>query len=187
MIDISVALCGCGTGGFVKAMMQYGLFPFDTHRVVPEATVASGMVRNGENEYMSMVMDFNGEIAVMAARLGLMARHLRREAERETYTDEASFVRVQMGSSHRQQQISAIQQNLRWKWNQVPPELMMGVRDKTLPSKLQGYYDHVSGPTRCCFAARYLRVFSARGLDRRAGAICAIANLHVDFVMLQTC
>ena len=102
---------------------------------------------------MSVVVNFNGEIAVMAARLALMARQLRQEIEQQTYADETPFVGMQMGSSHRQQQISAIQQNLRWKWNQMPPELVMGVRDKTLPAKVQGYYDNVSEPIGCYFAA----------------------------------
>lgn len=149
MIDILVALCGCGTGGFVKAMLQYGLFPIDTRFITP---ATSGTASNDENEYMSPVVTFNGEIAVMAAKLGLVAQNLRREADQQTYADEPPLARTQMESSHRRQQILAIQQNLRWKWNQMPPGIMMGVKNGTLPAKVQGYYDHVSGLIRCCSA-----------------------------------
>lgn len=150
MIDIVVALCGCGTGGFVKAMLQHGLFPIDTRFIV---SATSSTASNDENEYMSLVVTFNGEIAVMAAKLGLVAQNLRREADQQTYADELSFARTQVRRSGRRQQILAIQQNLRWKWNQMPPGIMMGVRNGTLPARIQGYYDHVSGRIRCCSAA----------------------------------
>lgn len=182
MTDILVALCGCGSGGFVKAMLQYGLFPIDTRLVV---SAASGMVRNEESEYMSLVMNFDGEIAVMAARLGLMARQLRRDAEQQTHVDETSFVSMQMGPGHRQQQISVIQQDLRWKWHQKPPELMLGIRHNTLPAKVQGYYDHVSRPIFYCFAAYYIRA-SFRQLAWVEG-LCNLyhSSSRPDYVMLQ--
>lgn len=150
MIDIVVALCGCGTGGFVKAMLQHGLFPIDTRFII---SATSSTAPNDENEYVSLVVTFNGEIAVMAAKLGLVAQNLRREADQQTYADEPSLARTQRRRSRRRQQILAIQQNLRWKWNQMPPGIIMGVRNGTLPAKVQGYYDHVSGWIRCCSAA----------------------------------
>ena len=147
MIDVLVVLCGCGTGEFVEAMLQRGLFPIDTRLV---GSAASVMVHDGETEYTSLVVGFNGEMTVIAANLGLTARRLRQEIEQQPYVDATSFARMQMGSSHRQQQVSGIQQNLRWKWNQMPLALTVGAREKSLPVKVRRLYDHVSVPIHHC-------------------------------------
>ena len=140
-IDTHALLCGTSNGELVEAMLQYNMFPAADNVVQNVAGECYDSVTE-EAHAMPTVLEFNRKIEILACRVGLLRRNLRREAE--------AFARqgIKMTKAElftRQRKVAELQLTLRRTWTEhMPPYVAVGLRNKTLPSRARGIFDNVS-------------------------------------------
>lgn len=141
-IDTHALICGTSDGELVDAMLQYNMFPTADNIIQLNGTGECYDPLTEEAHAMPAVLEFNRKIEILTCRLGLLRRNLQREAE--------SFARQGLKVTksdilERQRRVTDIQNAMRRTWNdQMPPYIMMGIRNNNLPTRARGIFDNVS-------------------------------------------
>ncbi|KAL8713531.1 MAG: hypothetical protein Q9220_002393 [cf. Caloplaca sp. 1 TL-2023] len=141
-IDTHALICGTSNGELVEAMLQYNMFPTADNVVQLNGSGECYDPLTEEAHAMPAVLEFNRKIEILTCRLGLLRRDLHREAD--------SFARqglkmTKADMMERQRRVADIQHALRRTWSeQMPPYLVMELRNKTLPARARGIFDNVS-------------------------------------------
>lgn len=140
-IDIHALLCGTGDGELVEEILRYNMFPTADNIIQLNGTEACYDPLTEEASAMPAVLEFHRKIEMLTARLGLLARDLRKEyssqAGREAKTTRSTI-------SDHQRSIRDIQCLLRRTWTeQMPPYVVLGLGNQTLPTRARGIFDNV--------------------------------------------
>ncbi|KAL9046382.1 MAG: hypothetical protein Q9214_000768 [Letrouitia sp. 1 TL-2023] len=139
-IDTHALLCGTGDGELVEEILRYNMFPIADNIIQLNGTEACYDPSTEEASAMPAVLEFHRKIEMLTARLGLLARDLRKEY--------SSHARGEMKMSRstisdHQRSIRDLQCLLRRTWTeQMPPYVVLGLGNQTLPTRARGIFDN---------------------------------------------
>ena len=138
-IDTSALISGMGDGTFVEAMLKNDLLPITTPRLDNLSPQGSpNMYAPIKSEQMPTPLEFHRQISILSARLGLLARDLRREA---AATPSASVASI----AHRNRRVYELQDVFRRTWDsQMPAYVAAGYTNESVPVESRGVFEHVS-------------------------------------------
>ena len=145
-----------GRGEFVETMLRKNMLPsgmdlqnpYHTHEYTsPSRGLASW---NGQ-EALPNALAFHRRISRLAAALGLLARDIRAEEDRNPNDRSMTTMRS------RQERIAALQDTLRRTWSvQMPVSVASGYCNQVLPVGARGIFEHVSDRILICLKFRSL-------------------------------
>ncbi|KAL9608508.1 MAG: hypothetical protein Q9167_006673 [Letrouitia subvulpina] len=139
-IDTHALLCGTGDGELVEEMLRYNMFPTADNIIQLNGTEVCYDPLTEEASAMPAVLEFHRKIEMLTARLGLLARDMRKEYSSNTGRE------VKMSRStinDYQRRIRDVQSLLRRTWTeQMPPYVVLGLGNQTLPLRARGIFDN---------------------------------------------
>lgn len=139
-IDTHAVLSGSGTGEFVEAMLNNGLLTAAVDEL-PASTAGSNGIVSYEAHAAQSELEHHRSISLVAARLGLLARDLRR-----ANTQQSDIFGAATELERRQQQINEIRDQLKRKWHaQASASEVLGYSNRHVPTEARGVFEHVSG------------------------------------------
>ena len=146
-IDIHVVLSGMSNGRFVETMLQHNLLPSgleadDYHQPttsIPATTPIHPSFPDPLYSSLPTALAFHRRICTLAAQLGLLARDLRAEEQRDPTNRSLATLAA------RQQRVADFQDLLRRTWAaQMPVSVSGGYSNLILPVGARGLFEHVS-------------------------------------------
>ena len=147
-IDIYAVFSGAGSGEFVGTLMKNNIIPPPDSHQHPLGTDGSSIIYPEESDTLPTVLQLRYNVSVRAARLGLLAQELRKEARGQTYADEPFMTQKRIDTRVRQRRILKLQEEFRHLWT-VTNIVMLEQRLKLLPRRSKEIFQQVS--ERCFF------------------------------------
>jgi len=139
-IDTYAVLSGSGTGEFVEAMLNNGLLTAAVDEL-PASSAGSNGIMSYEAHAAQSELEHHRSISLVAARLGLLARDLRREN-----TQQSGIFGATTELMRRQQQVNELRDLLRRTWHaQGSASEVLGYSNHHVPIESRGVFEHVSG------------------------------------------
>lgn len=158
MIDIYAVFSGAGAGEFVGTMLKNDMMPPPSFHLYPLAIDGSSIIYPNEADTLPAVLQLNYDISVLAARLGQLARELRKETLGQTYSEDGFMFQRHTNMRIRQRRVFEIQEEFRQLWT-APNIVLLGQSMEVLPRRSREVYQHVgtlhsdfslSRPSICC-------------------------------------
>lgn len=132
-------LSGSGTGEFVEAMLNNGMLT-TTIDELQSSSAGSNGIMSYEAHAAQSELEHHRSISLVAARLGLLARDLRKEN-----TQQSDIFGAPTGLMRRQQRINELQDLLRRTWHaQASASEALGYSNRHVPIQSRGVFEHVS-------------------------------------------
>lgn len=142
-LDATALLSGSGTGDFVDTMHGSNHLPTTTELLDGSVLVGTDPLQPDEVELVPLAIELYRQMTILAAKTGRLARRLRGAAGWPGHGEPSTLVRADI--VHRQQQVSELRASLKQTWRtQVPPALLNGYQENSLPRRACGIFETVS-------------------------------------------
>ncbi len=164
-IDLYALFSGAGAGEFVGTMLKNDMMPPPSFHLYPLGIDGSSTFYAEETESLPMTLQLNYEVTVLAVRLGLLAKELRRDATALTYdSQDIVFHQRHVSTKIRQRRVLEIQEAFRHLWV-TPSILMLGQEPEKLPPRSRQSLEHANALYRACLIYSHTSMWPSQRLD----------------------
>ena len=141
-LELQAIFCGISSGDFINTMLETDMMPPPSYHLYPSGLDGSSVIYADEANSLPVILQLNYEVSVLAARLGQVARELRKESLDQAYPDNSG---LRSDTKMRQRRLFELQEAFRQLW-QAPTIILISqaANARSLPARSLEMYQQVS-------------------------------------------
>jgi hypothetical protein len=139
-LELQAIFCGLSSGEFINTILENDMMPPPSFHLYPLGLDGSSVIYAEESDTLPLILQLGYDIAVLAARLGQLARELRKETGGQAFPVENM---QRTDTKMRQRRVYELQEAFRQLW-QAPTIILIVQAAKSLPTRSLEIYQQVS-------------------------------------------